>query len=133
MHTAAKRLLFTGAVVLFAGVASSTPVTAATPSSAAGSITITPAAVKLELAKGANEAATTVNITNNYTAAVALHFALEKPQQNNGTPDTARTHMTFSDTDVTIAPGTTLHQVVTLHDAAAISPGSQSADMIVTH
>jgi hypothetical protein len=133
MRTAGKQLLFTGAVVLFAGIVISAPVNAVTPSSAAGSITITPAAVKLELAKGASEATTTVNITNNYAAAVALHFAVDKSQQNTGTPDTARSHMTFSSADVTVAAGETLRQVVTLHDAATISPGSQAADMVVTH
>jgi hypothetical protein len=133
MGAAAKRLLFTGAVVLFAGVALGAPVTAADANGTGGSITITPAAVKLELAKGANEATTTVNITNNYSAAVALHFTLEKPQQHTGTSDTARGHITFSNADVTVAAGDTLKQVVTLHDAAAITPGSQSADMVVTH
>ncbi|HEV7454428.1 MAG TPA: hypothetical protein VGO07_04155 [Candidatus Saccharimonadales bacterium] len=129
MAIAGKRLLLSGVLVLLAGAAMQATAQAASP----GSITVTPAAVRLELAKGSTVATATVNITNNYSSDMALHFAFEKPRQNTGATDTARAHLLFNDPDATIAAGATYQQVITLNDAANITPGSQPVDMVVTH
>ncbi|MET0779221.1 MAG: hypothetical protein ABWY71_00145 [Candidatus Saccharimonadales bacterium] len=133
MGIAGKRLLFTGVLILLAVVMVVAPAQTASASGAAGSITVTPAAVRLELAKGAGRATATLNITNNYSGAVVLHFAFEKPRQSTGATDTARAHLLFNDVDATIAAGATYQQIVTLNDAPGITPGSQSIDVVVTH
>jgi hypothetical protein len=104
----------------------------AAPAAQQGSIRITPAVIRLELAKGASEVRTTVTLTNTYAAAVTLQFHLSNTSQNiPGNVDPV-TLVTIDDGTVTIPANGSTTQTLTLRDSNKLSPGSQALELVVT-
>jgi hypothetical protein len=128
VRTVARTLLaLTASVLVVAGLAGTAH--AAQPS---GGITITPAALTLRLTKGSNIATAPFSVGNSYTADIALHFAIEKSSQP-GDADTARAHMAFAASDITVQAGGSSNQTLTLSDASSIAPGSQTATLVISY
>jgi hypothetical protein len=129
VRTAGKALLAVAVSVLASFSLGGIGANAQTP---AGGITVTPAALVLNIAKGSDAAAVTFTISNTYAADVTLHFALEKAGEP-GVPDTARAHMAFAADDVVIPANGKIDQTLRVQDAPAIAPGSQTATMVLSY
>lgn len=132
MRTASKGLLrvILLAVGLTVGVTGASTVAIAAPQAPSG-ITVAPAAIRLELAKGQQQASSSFTVTNNYSAAVSLTFSLEHPAQAARPVVDARPHVALTHANLTIGAGEKAQQTITLNDTASIEPGSQNLDLVI--
>jgi hypothetical protein len=94
-------------------------------------ITITPAALSLTLAKGQKETSTSFGITNRYPVAVTLQLQFERSQQQLQAKD-PRPQLSMSHRTLSIAPGETAQEAITLRDSNDFAPGSQLVDLVIT-
>lgn len=104
----------------------------AAPATTQGGVRITPAAIRLELAKGASEVRTTITLTNTYTAAVSLQFHLNNSSQNVPSNVNPSTLIMLDNDTVTIPANSSAAQTLTLRDSDKLSPGSQVLELVVT-
>lgn len=126
MPSVVKHLLLLASVVGLFGA----PAQAAASTQAQGGLTLAPAALTLELAKGNQQQTGSFTLTNHYRQPVTLHFALEP---RVGVPgDNVAAYLAVSYTDLTIAPGESTAQSLTLRDSKQLAPGSQLADLVIT-
>jgi hypothetical protein len=93
-------------------------------------ISITPAAISLDLPIGQQQTTADVSITNHYDAPVTLSFAFE-PRLDAPKNADILDQLHSTETVVHIAAGQTITQTITLHDSPNLSPGSSLADMVV--
>lgn len=94
-------------------------------------ITITPAALTLDLAKGQQTQTTTITIANHYQAAVTLHGGLAQPVATPGTAS-ALSRLRLTPTDLTIPADGSAKMTVTVSDSVKLTPGSQQIDLVLT-
>ncbi|HSX17585.1 MAG TPA: hypothetical protein VLH86_05815 [Patescibacteria group bacterium] len=99
---------------------------------ASGGVTISPAAPTLELKKGEQQATAKFMVTNNYPATITLHFAFEQSANNPLHVADPRGQLSLAGSDITLEPGKGAEQVLTLRDDQAMTPGSQSVDLVVS-
>jgi hypothetical protein len=105
------------------------PATASTPSAG---ISIAPAAATLGLAKGQHQVQASIRLANHYSTPVTLHFAIEPSRQDNLGGTDPSTYLYVSPPDVSIGAGASATQVVTFADSSSVTPGSHSADLVVS-
>ncbi|HUC89740.1 MAG TPA: hypothetical protein VMR45_02975 [Patescibacteria group bacterium] len=99
---------------------------------AANGITISPAALKLELKKGQQQASTDFSVTNHYQSAVSLDFSIDKSRQELNNNTDPLQGLTASPDSITIMPGETVKVSLTVNDSQTRPPGSQLADLVVS-
>lgn len=103
----------------------------ASSSRAESGLMLTPATLRLSLAKGKAADSAEFTITNKYDRLVTLNFAFEPAA---GTPDAIEPadHLRIKRSYVMLNPGDSLRQVVTLLDSKQLGPGSFPADLVIT-
>lgn len=93
--------------------------------SAAGGVTISPAALTINLAENQSQATTEFSVTNHYAVAVTLAFQFEAPDKVNP--------LLFSQNPVLqLEPGETRQQVIGVQDSTQLAPGSQNLTLVVS-
>jgi hypothetical protein len=129
MRTVGRLLLVVGLAVVVASYVTAAIASAATP---AAGITISPAAITLNLQKGAATASSTFSVANHYSASVVVRFAIEPSRQQALGSDDARKHIAVQHARLTIAGNSTASQTVTFTDGKDVTPGSLTADLVVS-
>jgi len=123
-----SRRIFAGAVLLVLCLIS---ILAGRAHAETTGITITPADIVLELPVGEKQTTTSFVVTNHYATPVQLSFAFE-PRLETPNMSAIINRLHSSQTVVEVAAGQTVTQSITLHDDAQLSPGSHTADIVVT-
>ncbi|HEX7963064.1 MAG TPA: hypothetical protein VF466_00590 [Candidatus Saccharimonadales bacterium] len=96
-----------------------------------GGVTITPAALTLNLAKGQQTQTATITVANHYQTAVTLHGSLAQPVATPGTAS-ALSQLQLTPADLTIPANASAAMAVTVSDNAKLAPGSQQIDLVLT-
>ncbi len=127
MRIAANKLLAGGMLLVLLVAGSPNHAQAA----GAAGITITPADIRLELVSGSHQASADIAVTNQYTAAVTLSFAIGASPQDPGAalPQGA---LALSQPQVVLAAGQQVTQTISLNDGPSLQPGSLLADLVIT-
>ncbi len=97
----------------------------------AGGITVSPAAIKLELHEGQQQTSAEFSIINRYQGAVNLHLGLEESTQKLPGRAGLEQQLSVLPSDVTIMPGETVKETVTWTDSQSWPPGSQQIDLVI--
>jgi len=94
-------------------------------------VTITPAALTLDLPAGELEASTTFQVTNHYNTPVTLAFSVETDPHATSSSSTVLDQLLFGTPEVHIASGQTVSQTLALFDSQTLAPGGQQLTVVV--
>ena len=95
-------------------------------------ITVTPAALTLNLKAGSQQATTTFTVTNLYGTPVILDFAFEQDTQAPvGDFKALASQLGLAAAELSVDPGQSVTQTITLNDSQQLAPGGQQLNLVV--
>jgi len=103
-----------------------------TVAAAPAGITLTPAAVNLELTAGHTETTTTIQVSNHYGVPVGLRFSFAASDRDLANKYVPSTELSVAAPDLVVPAGESMAQSITLRDTPALRPGSRLANLVVT-
>jgi hypothetical protein len=119
-----------GLGVMMAAASSGMPVTAQTVKQSG--VTISPAAIKLELPAGEVQASADFSVANHYAAPVTLIFSIEAdPAFSADHTQAAAAQVFLAATEMTLQSGQSATQTAVLLDSEDLSPGGQQLTLVV--
>jgi len=91
-------------------------------------LTVTPAALTVDLPAGALESSATLQVTNHYATPVTLSFRFET---DAGAKDAVLNQLLLGNPEVTLASGQTIAQTISLFDSQDLPPGGQQISLLI--
>ncbi|HSW99725.1 MAG TPA: hypothetical protein VLH38_01685 [Patescibacteria group bacterium] len=116
--------------LLLAGISVTTA--HATQAPATGGIMLSPATATLSLAAGHAQEQARFTITNKYSTPISVHLDFDQTVTTPGAANSATKQLSVSPNDLTLMAGATATPTITLTDSAALAPGSQQVNLILT-